>query len=83
MTTIYNLVYKIFANTPNDAYSILTYLDIHEVLSKEFMVNYINELITANPILTQTIVKQNNQFVMNYIPNFDTNKCVKIKYTKI
>ena len=81
MKPIYNLASKIFANTPNDGYSILTYIDIDEVLSKEFMVNYITELITANPILTQTIVKQNNQLFINYIPNFDINKCVQIKYT--
>ena len=41
MTIINNIVSKILVKDDNDVYSILTYLDIDEELSQEFLLNYI------------------------------------------
>ena len=82
MTIINNIVSKILVKDDNDVYSILTYLDIDEELSQEFVLNYINEIIKNNPILKQNFIQKNNDYILCDIVSFNINKCVTIKYSK-
>lgn len=82
MTIINNMVSKILAKDDNNAYSILTYIDIDEEFNEEIILNYLHEIIKNNPILKQNFIEKNGQYVLYDIEPFDIHKCLTIEYTK-
>jgi len=75
-----NLCSTIFAL--NNEYYILSYIDVNEELSKEFILNGINHVLDHIPSLKQTIVVENNKTYFRNIENFNIHKCFTIKYMK-
>jgi hypothetical protein len=79
MQKLNNLFSNMFCKN-NDYLSILIYIDIKDLLSNSFILNYMNKIIMNNPILKKTIIKINNNFYFNNITNFDMKDYYKIIY---
>jgi hypothetical protein len=75
-----NLCSEIFVL--NQDYFILSYFDLDEELSDEFVEKGIQNMILHNPVLKQTISQENNKIKLCDIENFDIHKCYAIKYIK-
>lgn len=75
-----NLCSEIFVL--NKDYFILSYFDLDEELSEEFIEKGIQNMILHNPVLKQTIFQENNKIKLQDIQNFDIHKCYTIKYIK-
>ena len=82
MIELTNYVSKIIHNDNNNSYSILTYLDIDDSLTEEYIINYINEIIKNNPILTQAIIENCNALFLNKVIIPNISEYYKIEYTK-
>jgi hypothetical protein len=76
-----NNIHSIFFCNNND-YSILTYIDINDKLSNNFILNYMNEIIINNPILKKKVIKIHNDYYFKDIKMFNMKKYYKIKYIK-
>lgn len=82
MSLINNCLAKILVSDCEESYTILTYIDIDESITEIFVFKYLNEIIKNNPILKQTVVEKNGDYVMCDIKSFDVSKSVSIKYVK-
>ena len=82
MIELTNYVSKIIHKDSDNSYSILTYIDIDEIITEEYIINYINEIISNNQILTQTIIENGDTLFLNKIIIPNINEYYKIDYTK-
>jgi hypothetical protein len=64
-----------------DPYCILTYLDIDETLTIDFIMNYMNNILTQNSILKHKIIEKNNLFFLDEVKSFDLKDYYTIVYT--
>ena len=80
MTILKNYFSKIYHNDIGEAFSILVYIDIDEMFSEEYILNYINKVIEKNDILKQTIIQDNGVLLLNTINEFDIDKYYRINY---
>jgi hypothetical protein len=83
MIELKDVVSKIFYKDKNETYSALIYIDIDGITSEQYILNYITEIITKNPILKQTIIEINGLFFLDNVKNFNLNDYSSIKYTNV
>jgi hypothetical protein len=77
---INNLVTKLLKNDDNNTFSILTYLDLKKVFTHEYIFNYVKHIIDNNCILKKEIVRENYNFFLQDVDNFDIYNHFSIKY---
>ena len=65
----------------DNSFFILIYIDIDEALSNEYIVNYINEIVSKNDILKKTIVEKNSSIFLNDVTHYNINDYITIKNT--
>jgi hypothetical protein len=75
-----NNITKIFYNT--NAYDILAYFDINELVTEKSIINYVSYIIEKTPMLKKRIVKKNDSYYFEDVKSFDINDYCVIKYTK-
>ena len=81
MIELTNYVSKLFYNDTNDSYYILTYVDFDELFETEYIINYINKIISNHKILTQLIVEIDNSFFLDDVKLLNINDYYSIEYT--
>lgn len=82
MILVDNYISKILHKDKDDSYSILTYIDIDEEVSLNFINEYINEFIKNNPILKKQFVEKDKLIFLDDIKLFKIEKYYTVKYTK-
>lgn len=82
MIELTNYVSKILHNDAGNSYYILTYADFDEVITTEYIINYINEITSKHRILTQLIVEVDNSFFLNNVQLLNINDYYTIEQTK-
>lgn len=80
MTIIKNYFSKIYHNDIGESFSILVYIDYHEIITEEYILNYMNKVIEKNEILKKTIVEDNGVLLLNTINEIDLEKYYSINY---
>jgi hypothetical protein len=82
MIKLNNWISKLFYKNADNSFFILIYVDVDKCLSEEFIINYINEIISKNDILKKTIVEKNNNIFLDDVNSFNVNDYITTKYTK-
>ena len=82
MIELTNYVSKILHNDSDNSYYIVTYTDFDELFESEFIINYVNEIVSKNSTLTRLIVEIDNSFFLDNIKLFNINDYYKIVHTK-
>jgi hypothetical protein len=82
MIKLNNWISKLFYKNADNSFFILIYVDVNEALSEEFILNYINEIISKNDILKKTIIEKNNNIFLDNVNSFNINDYITIKNTK-
>ena len=80
MKIIDNSISKIFCK--DKSYSVLIYIDFDEVLTNEFILNYMNEILSKNSTLKQVVIEKYNTIWVENITIFNINDYYKIKKIK-
>lgn len=78
MSVIDNYIAKILSDKGNCFSDILVYLDYKKVLTPEYVIDYVNQMINNNPVLKQEIVNKDNDCYFRTIPDFDVNNYITI-----
>ena len=81
MIKLNNWVSKLFYKNADNSFFIIIYIDINEILTNEFIVNYINEIVSKNDILKKTIIEKKNSLFLNDVKSYNIDDYIKIKYT--
>ena len=82
MAKIDNYVSKLLYKDDSNSYTILTYIDLNEVLSSEFMFNYVKEITEKNPILKKYFFEKNNEIFLEYDTTFNIKEYYTIENTR-
>jgi hypothetical protein len=75
-----DFISKLLYKDKYNSYSVLTYIDVDNVLSNDFISNYINEIVENNPVLKQTIVEKDNLFFLQDVTPFIVTNYYTIEY---
>ena len=81
MIKLNNWISKLFYKNTDNSFFILIYVDVDEELTKKFIKNYINEIISKNDILKKTIVEKNNSIFLDDVKSYNINEYIQIEYT--
>jgi len=81
MIKVDNFISKILHKDDNNSYSILTYFDVDEELTTDFINIYVNEIVKNNPSLKQSIIEKDGLFFFEDIKTFNIDNYYKIQYT--
>jgi hypothetical protein len=81
MIKLTNWISKLFYKNTDNSFFIIIYVDIDEILTGEYIVNYINEIMSKNDILKKTIIERNNTMFLHDVKLFNVNDYITIKYT--
>jgi hypothetical protein len=81
MIEITNYISKILFKDTKNSYSILTYIDFNQEFDDLFINNYINQILTKNPILSQRFIEKDDSVFIENIPSFNKHNNYSIVYT--
>lgn len=80
MSIINNCATKIFKNETDEPFCILTYLDFEKELTREFIYDYVGNMVDNNPILKKRMDEHDNySYILNDIENFHIKDYITIK----
>lgn len=80
MIKLTNYISKILFKDPEESHSILTYIDIDGIIVKEFIINYLNEIIKKNSLLKNRIIEKNDILFLDNIKKININDYYSIEY---
>jgi hypothetical protein len=82
MILIDNNISKVLYKDKDNSYSILTYFNIEQAITIEFIKEYVYEVVKNNQILTKKFVMKNNLLFLDDIILFNVKNHYSIKYIK-
>lgn len=82
MTILNNYIAKVYYYDISESYSIITYIDIDEIVETNYITNYMNTLVEKNSILKKTIKEENGNLIFNISDSFKIEEHYCIKYIK-
>ena len=75
-----NYLSKIFFKDNNSAFALLTYLDIDEALTKEYILTYLNTIVEKNEILKRRIIEKDLQLYIDTLESITIDDHYSIHY---
>ena len=82
MVPLDNYVSRVFKKDKDCLYSILTYIDIDEEITKITIDNYVTDIVKNNPILKCKFVEKKGHFFLSNEEPFNMAEFYDIKYVK-
>jgi len=82
MIELNNYISKLLYKDNNNTYSILSYIDLDEALTNEFILNYVNEIIIRNPMLKKMFIEKDDKLFVEDETNFNIEDYYKIEKTR-
>lgn len=73
-----NIISKVLINNNDSSFSILTFIDFDIILSRKFILFYLNSILNNNPLLKKKFDIINNKVILKDIHNFSLNNCLEI-----
>jgi hypothetical protein len=80
MTGDIDIYSKMHFKDINEAGNIIAYIDFDQLIDKQFILKYMNDIVNLNPELKKAFVDISGNVLFNTVDNFDINQHYKIKY---